>query len=104
MKTLAALVCLFLAASCTPAYADDFGFERDKQLHFGISLGFGAAASVARGYNWREGCVIGAVPGLAKEYQDGQGNSGFSTADLAYDIAGSCLGSWLTYKFHQWLD
>lgn len=104
MKAVALLLLLLLVSSCTPAYAEDWRFERDKQLHFGFSFGFGAAATVGRGYNWHEGCAIGALPGLAKEYTDAKGDSGFSTADLAYDIAGSCLGSWLVYKFHHLLD
>ena len=104
-RAITALALMAIAHSfCTPAYAESWRFERDKQLHFGISFGFGAAATVGRNYNWREGCAIGALPGLAKEYTDAKGDSGFSTADLAYDIAGSCLGSWLVYKFHKWLD
>jgi putative lipoprotein len=97
---------LLLACVCVarPALADDWT-GRDKALHFGYSLAFGACAqslvllgSSQRSWRqWLLGAGIGFTPGLAKEAWDATGHGDPSLRDLAWDATGSLTGALLTW-------
>jgi len=89
---------VLLAINTGPAEADDFRFERDKQLHFAGSVGMGALANVVTDDPWKAfaGCsAVGAVGELVPKIT-GHGVS--SWHDFAYDVAGCGLGSYVGFK------
>ncbi len=101
--------------------SEDYSFDSDKQKHFLISAAFGAGSETAleafNQYSLTQverlngveligyGTLIGLVPGVIKETRDSneKGNS-WSNADLAYDFAGSFIGSTLSYSLHRFFD
>lgn len=92
MKTL--IVALLLTLS-----SQAFAIDKDKQLHFGVSFLFGAGAAMVMPTPI-QACVVGMVPGFLKEVADQveYEGSGFDGEDMVYNIAGSCLGAYVTHK------
>lgn len=87
-----------LLAICTHSKADDFSFARDKQIHFGGSILMGAAANVITDRPWVAFAGCSAVGAAVEVYQGTTGRGDPSYHDLAYDVAGCALGSYVGFK------
>ena len=84
----------------TSAHAEDQLFGVDKALHFSASFGIAAvaytgAAFIKEPVEGRLASAIGIAlfAGVAKELIDSQGFGSLSTLDLAWDLAGTVLGT-----------
>ena len=71
--------------------------EKDKKMHFVFSSVIGAGATGITKNAWTGFTACSSV-GLGKEVFDEISYGGFSGADLAYDLGGCGLSSWLTSK------
>ena len=91
----AAFISLFGSSSAN-------AFQHDKKLHFGVSFMLGAG--FATQFAPLESCAYATSIGFAKELADSQGESGFSTADLAADLLGSCAGAYLVDYSRRWWE
>ena len=92
------LVGLVLAVNTGPAEADDFKFQRDKQLHFAGSVGMGALANVLTDDPWKAFAGCSAVGGVIELLPKVTGHGVASYQDFAYDVAGCALGSYVGFK------
>ncbi|MEZ9709349.1 hypothetical protein AB4254_11775 [Vibrio breoganii] len=73
-------------------FAADYSWERDKQLHFGVSAGIGVGSYFVFEEKRIPAYIACSSVGLAKELYDQHRYGGFDHADLAYDIAGCAVG------------
>lgn len=92
------ILCAALVVVSASLRADDFRFQRDKQLHFAGSIGMGALANVVTDDPVKAfaGCAaVGAAAELAPKFT-GHGVS--SWHDFAYDVAGCAIGSYVGFK------
>ena len=89
---LSALVIALLAAS--PAFAESFAFEQDKQKHF---VGGGALAGLTTIITKDPAIGIGvaATAGILKELYDRKHGGRFSTADVLWTVAGGVAGAYV---------
>lgn len=99
---------IVLALLSTPAAADDW-WGSDKALHFGVSVGLGAAGysvgallSESRIDRTAAGVLGALTAGVLKELVDGLGAGQPSLKDLTWDLIGSTAGAvvgWVIDRF-----
>ena len=101
--------------------AEDYSFKKDKQKHLAISALFAIGSeTLLEAYNKHSldktnrlngvelisySTLIALVPGVIKESMDAnEANNEWSNADIAYDFAGSLIGSSVSYSLHRLFD
>lgn len=88
---------LALALPCA-ASADDFTFQRDKQIHFAGSVLMGAAAMAVTDSPVKAFAGCSAVGGVIELLPKVTGHGVASVQDFAYDMAGCALGAFVGHK------
>lgn len=87
-KTLSPLLWGVLLSA--PSYAIDV----DKQLHLGVSVAIGSSVTYFTGDS-NVAMMTCSIVGLSKEIYDEYDYGGFDGEDLAYDLIGCALGSYI---------
>jgi putative lipoprotein len=100
MKALIPLSLLLMFASPARAEERDPWWGRDKALHFGVSAGLAAGgyatSSLFLEPRWQRataGAGFALTLGVGKEVYDATGHGQASGKDLAWDVAGTALGT-----------
>ena len=89
---ISALIISILTAS--PAFAESYAFEADKQKHFAVGAGIAALATVIS-QDRAAGVGAAVVAGIAKELYDRRHGGRFSTADVLWTVAGGVAGAYI---------
>lgn len=91
------IIAAALAIAANQANADEWT-GADKQKHFAVHVVSGAAVrTVFPSLTDTEAIAVATIPGIIKELHDARsGGSGFSSKDMAWNIAGAFVGVKLT--------
>ena len=91
------IIAAVLAIAATQAHADEWT-GADKQKHFAVQVVSGAAVrTIFPSLTDTEAIAVATIPGVIKELHDSRsGGSGFSSKDMAWNLAGAFVGVKLT--------
>lgn len=84
----------FLLLATTVLSHNSYALDNDKKLHVGLSTVVGASTTVYT-QNSHKGFIVCSTVGLTKEVYDEFDYGGFDMEDLAYDVVGCAIGSYI---------
>ena len=89
---ISALIISILTAS--PAFAESYAFEQDKQKHAAVGAGIATLATLIT-QDRAIGISVAAAAGVAKELYDYSQGGKFSPADVVWTVAGGIAGAYV---------
>ena len=78
----------------SPAFAESYAFEQDKQKHATVGAGVAGLATLIT-QDRAIGISVATAAGVAKELYDYSHGKKFSTADIAWTVAGGITGAYV---------